>query len=110
MNNFNKFTFFTAIFIGSLSSYFLNNYINNNINSHFASADSIRYPYYDEFKDFMIKYNKSYTSTSEFWSKYHIYVENYGRINQTNLQGHRTFKLAMNQFGAPDSSQFRKYY
>tara|TARA_B100000902_G_scaffold70965_2_gene76537 strand:+ start:2083 stop:3132 length:1050 start_codon:yes stop_codon:yes gene_type:complete len=110
MNNFNKFTFFTAIFIGSLSSYFLNNYINNNINSHFASADSIRYPYYDEFKDFIIKYNKSYTSTSEFWSKYHIYVENYGRINQTNLQGHRTFKLAMNQFGDLSTFQFRKYY
>ena len=80
MNNFNKFTIFTAIFIGSLSGYFLNNYINNDINSHFANADSIRYPYYDEFKDFMIKYNKSYTSTSEFWSKYHIYIENYGRI------------------------------
>lgn len=68
------------------------------------------YPYYYEFKQFALLYNKTYSTTAEFWHRYDIFVDNYNYINAFNREETNTYFLEMNKFGDIARDEFKSIY
>ena len=62
-----------------------------------------------EFNSFINKYDKNYSSVSEYWYRYSIFKKNYLMIENHNNLEYKNFTLGMNKFGDLTNYEFSRY-
>jgi cathepsin L len=70
------------------------------------------YAYYTVWRDFKTTHNKSYDSTEEETSRFHVFVDNHRKIETHNREyeaGRKSFQLGMNKFGDMTNEEFRSH-
>ena len=67
------------------------------------------YRYYDEFMNFIEKYDKTYSNTAQFWYRYGVFSDNKDHILEHN-SGDSSYKLGVNMFADLTSEEFITSY
>ena len=81
-------------------------YANSGVDSSGVDSNDIQ-----EFEDFVIKYNRNYSSTNEFLNRFYIFQTNLRRINYVNTPSNNfTYRLGINNFTDLTHSEFSSMY
>ena len=75
----------------------------------FISFDNNNLDAYNEFRDFVETYNKTYNTTKEYWYRFTVFEKNYNRINSFNAFN-RSYELGINKFADLTINEFSSSY
>lgn len=77
----------------------------------FSHTDSVEDNNIQLFEDFIVKYNKTYNSTTDFLNRFYIFQHNLERINYVNDKSNNfSYRLGINRFTDLTSHEFTSMY
>ena len=101
------------MFRSTLFLFLMGSFLSSSFSSSVIEMDydsRIQEPYMNEFRQFIHEYNKSYSNSVEYWSRYYKFVKNMNKINNHNtnrLQRNVTYTLGVTQFADLSVDEWR---